>query len=61
MRRLENAIKQRNDARESVTMSAERVKELENEIQKIRKSTAAAAAAAPPRKYLASPKVRTIL
>jgi len=43
MRRLENAIKQRNDARESLTMSTERVKELEGEVERLRKSASDAA------------------
>lgn len=55
MRRLENAIKQRNDARESLTMSAERVKELEEEIQKARKAAAESPVRqAAGRKYLAN-------
>jgi len=40
MRRLENAIKQRNDARESLTMSAERVKELEEEVARLKQAGA---------------------
>lgn len=58
MRRLENAIKQRNDARESLTMSAERVKELEAEVARLkaagvegmaRRAAAPAASAARPK------------
>lgn len=46
MRRLENAIKQRNDARESLTMSAERVKELEAEVQRLKQAGAEGAVVA---------------